>query len=379
MKGQTVTPFDVGTITSYEKLINEFGCTPITNDLFERFERMTGTKMPRQYRDYVISHREFDVVLDDFENKKPFYLYTGRGPSSSSMHLGHLLPFQFCSFLQSAFKVPLVIQITDDEKFLFKKGLTMDEIKIMTVENIRDIIACDFDRDLTFIFTNTSFVSDLYPMVLKLGNLIPTSKVQSTFGFAADTSVGKLGFPLMQCAPSFAESFTGLPMFSGKPKMRCVIPCAIDQDPYFRLCREFAGKVKHPKPAVIHTKFLPGLTGVNTKMSSSNTNECIFLCDTAKQIRKKINSAFSGGQELLEDHRRLGGNTDIDVPHTLLTYFCSDTNWIEHLRVSFREGNITCGEMKNTVADYIISIVTKFQKSRSAVTQDEYDHYLMRK
>ncbi|KAL3070331.1 hypothetical protein niasHS_016158 [Heterodera schachtii] len=42
----------------------------------------------------------------------PFYLYTGRGPSSGSLHLGHLIPFFFAKNLQDAFDVPLIIQST---------------------------------------------------------------------------------------------------------------------------------------------------------------------------------------------------------------------------------------------------------------------------
>ena len=34
-------------------------------------------------------------ILDAYEKDKPFFLYTGRGPSSESMHLGHLIPFLF--------------------------------------------------------------------------------------------------------------------------------------------------------------------------------------------------------------------------------------------------------------------------------------------
>lgn len=43
-----------------------------------------------------------------------------QGPSSEALHLGHLIPFMFTKYLQDAFKVPLVIQLTDDEKFLWK-------------------------------------------------------------------------------------------------------------------------------------------------------------------------------------------------------------------------------------------------------------------
>lgn len=33
-----------------------------------------------------------------------------------------------CICLQEAFKVPLVVQLTDDEKFLFKPGLQLEEV-----------------------------------------------------------------------------------------------------------------------------------------------------------------------------------------------------------------------------------------------------------
>ena len=50
-------------------------------------------------------------LLDAFERGERFYLYTGRGPSSEALHLGHLVPFQFTKWLQDAFNAPLVIQV----------------------------------------------------------------------------------------------------------------------------------------------------------------------------------------------------------------------------------------------------------------------------
>ena len=41
------------------------------------------------------SFRELDQVLTNYIAGKPFYLYTGRGPSSTAMHLGHMVPFMF--------------------------------------------------------------------------------------------------------------------------------------------------------------------------------------------------------------------------------------------------------------------------------------------
>ena len=50
-----------------------------------------------------------------------------------------------CGRGQEAFNAPLVIQITDDEKFLFKPDLTLDECHKMGYANAKDIIAVGFD------------------------------------------------------------------------------------------------------------------------------------------------------------------------------------------------------------------------------------------
>jgi hypothetical protein len=56
-----------------------------------------------------------------------------QGPSSEALHLGHLVPFMFTKYLQDAFNVPLVIQLTDDEKSLWK-GLDIDEARRLSRE-----------------------------------------------------------------------------------------------------------------------------------------------------------------------------------------------------------------------------------------------------
>jgi len=61
---------------------------------------VTGKKPHRFLRRGVfISHRDLDILLDEYEKGKPFYLYTGRGPSHPIMHLGHLLPFLITKWL----------------------------------------------------------------------------------------------------------------------------------------------------------------------------------------------------------------------------------------------------------------------------------------
>ena len=68
-----------------------------------------------------------------------------------------------------------------------------------------------------------------------------------------------------------------------------MIPCAIDQDPYFRLTRDVAARLKYPKPALIHARFFPALQGPQTKMSASIDSSAIFMTDTPNQIKNKVN------------------------------------------------------------------------------------------
>jgi hypothetical protein len=42
---------------------------------------------------------DLEQILDAYESGKGFYLYTGRGPSSGSLHFGHLIPFQFTKYV----------------------------------------------------------------------------------------------------------------------------------------------------------------------------------------------------------------------------------------------------------------------------------------
>ena len=64
------------------------------------------------------------------------------------------------------FDVPLVIQMTDDEKFFFKDGKNLDDYTDLAYENAKDIIACGFDPDKTFIFTDVEYITEGHGLVI---------------------------------------------------------------------------------------------------------------------------------------------------------------------------------------------------------------------
>ena len=63
-------------------------------------------------------------------------------------------------------QVPLVVQMTDDEKFLWKGeydeaagAYDLDRFRALTRENAKDIIACGFDPERTFIFSDCEYMA----------------------------------------------------------------------------------------------------------------------------------------------------------------------------------------------------------------------------
>lgn len=113
-KEQKVDAFNVEAETDegvdYEKLVRDWGCDNTTPELVERLEKCSGQRAHRFIRRGIFfCHRDLDTCLEAYENKKPFYLYTGRGPSNESLHMGHCVPMIFTKYLQDAFDVPLVI------------------------------------------------------------------------------------------------------------------------------------------------------------------------------------------------------------------------------------------------------------------------------
>ena len=78
------------------EIVNQFGTEIISKELLERFQKVVGKELhPWLRRGIFFTHRAFNKFLDAYENGEPVFLYTGRGPSTDAMHIGHLIPFMF--------------------------------------------------------------------------------------------------------------------------------------------------------------------------------------------------------------------------------------------------------------------------------------------
>lgn len=355
-----VTPWEVKGEVDYEKLIRRFGTKKITEDLRQKIKKHTKELDTMLRRDYFFSHRDLDLVLNDWEKGEGFFLYTGRGPSGP-MHIGHLVPLIFTKWLQEKFGVNLYIEITDDEKY-WVKDCEWKDVQKYSDENIKDIAAVGFDPEKTFIFKDSEYIRNVYPILVRAAKKITNSTAKAVFGFSGDTNIGLNFYPAYQTVPTFFE------------KKRCLIPCAIDQDPYWRVQRDIAEKIGYKKTAAIHSKFLPPLTGIDGKMSASDADTAIWLEDDEKAVKKKINKyAFSGGKTTIEEHRRLGGDPNVDVSFQWLKIlFENDDNELKKIETEYLSGKLLSGELKQILIEKINLFLTEHRKRKEKIDVEKF-------
>ena len=249
----------------------------------------------------------------------------------------------FTKYLQDVFNCPLVVQMTDDEKFLWK-DLQLEECHRLGFENAKDIIACGFDITKTLIFSDLDYVGHMYPNILKIQKAVTYNQVKGIFGFDEPDGQHRQarlprragGAVVPVVVPARLRQRTDVP---------CLIPCAIDQDPYFRDDARRRAAPRLPQAGAHPLEVLPGAAGRGGG-SASDESSAIFCTDTPKQIKEKVNKyAFSGGRETVEDHRRLGGDLAVDVSYQWLTFFQHDDAELKRVGDAYASGAMLSTEI----------------------------------
>ncbi|MFA6022600.1 MAG: tryptophan--tRNA ligase [Candidatus Pacearchaeota archaeon] len=361
-----ITPWEVSGEINYDRLIKEFGTEKIPEEMYKQLDKAHMLLKRKIY----FSHRDFNKWLEDAKKGKKVSVITGRGPSEK-MHLGHLVPFLVAKSLQDMFDCEVFIPISDDEKFYVKKDLTFEKALEYSKENIIDIIALGFNPKKTFIFEDFVY-TNIYKYAAMVAKRINYSTAKAAFGLSPENNIGWSFYPAMQAAHILFPQFY-------RGKHRSVVPVGIDQDPFIRLTRDIASypEFNFEKPAALHAKFIPALSG-DQKMSSSGEG-VIFLTDSPKEVERKIKRyAFSGGQATIEEHRNLGGNPDIDVSFQYLKiFFEKDDKKLKKIEEDYRSGKLLTGELKQITIDKINEFLKEHQKAREKAKKD-IDKFLIK-
>jgi len=373
-KESKVTPYEVSGEVDYSKLIKEFGVSKLDDALLNRIKKHTGELHIFLKRGVFFAHRDMNWLLDEYEKGNKFFLYTGRASSKGSkVHLGHLIPWIMCKWLQDKFGVEMWFQFPDEEKFLYKNDVTLEDTEKATREDMLDIIALGFDPKKTHFLIDTKHAGLMYKEACRVAKKITFNTVKASFGFDDSMNIGSIFYTSMQAVPAFLPS-----VLKGK-NIPCLIPLGIDQDPHFRISRDVIPKLGYYKPAILHNVFLPPLTGLGGKMAASGAVETsVYTTDSPKEVETKIKKyAFSGGKDTLEEHRKLGGNPDVDVSYQYLKmFFEPDDKKLQKIHDDYKSGKMLTSELKDILIEKINAFLKEHQKQRK-LAEKQIDKFIL--
>jgi len=366
----SVDPWNVSGNINYDRLMKDFGIKPFPKDLPKVFNDNILFR-----RNIVYGHRNFDLILDSIKNKKKFVMMTGLMPSGK-MHIGHALVAQQFMFYQSL-GAKLYITVADVEAYNTRNPDVKELYDVAVNEYLINYIALGLSsKNLDFYFQSKRSKDGIksnayYSLANMVSRHVTFNEVKAIYG---DISPAKLSSALLQVSDMLHPQ---LPEFESP--VNVVVPVGSDQDPHVKLAHDIMSRFKlHkflPLSSTYHI-FMPGLKG--GKMSSSDPLSHIALTESPEDAAKKIRKyAFSGGRATLEEHRKLGGNPDIDVSYQWLRMlFEPDDKKLQKIHDEYKSGKLLSGELKEILIEKVSVFLKDHQKKRE-LAKKNIDKFLL--
>ena len=354
-----ITPWLVrGERVDYRKLLSHFNLKPITPDVRNMMREAFGDLNYLVRRGLFFAHREMRQALLDLKyRRRRVYIFTGRG-ASGPMHIGHLVPLLLAKWMQRKRSLPLIFQISDDEKFALRTKLTLEQVRVFARDNALDFLALGFDEERTKIVWDTMVASWLYPLALKVARHIKIADLKTVVKIDDSWNVGIAFYIAVQALPAVMyELEVTYPV-------RAVVPMAVDQDPILRVAQMFAERLRLTKPALIHSRFILGLNG-EPKMGTSNPKSAIFLTDSPDEVREKILSSVCGPPEVCPSVQYLKVFEEDD--HEFYSV------WEQCLKDRIQG----CEVAKKKLLDILVPFIEEHQVRRKEFS-DKVDEFLMK-
>ncbi len=357
--GFEITPWLVkGDRVDYRKVLSYFNLRPITPDVRNMMRDAFGDVNYLVRRGLFFAHREMRQALLDLKyRRRRVYLFTGRG-ASGPMHIGHLVPLLLARWMQRRRNLTLIFQISDDEKFVLRPKFTLEQVRVFARDNALDFLALGFDPDRTKIIWDTMVASWLYPLTLKVAKHVKISELKTVVKIDDSWNVGIAFYIAVQSLPALMyELEVAFPV-------RSIVPMAVDQDPILRVAQRLADRLGLTKPALIHSRFLPGLRG-EPKMGASNPKSAIFLTDGPEEVKEKVEGSSCGPPEICPSVQYLKVFEEDD--HVFYSV------WEQCLKDRVQG----CDLAKRKLLDILIPFMEEHQRLRREY-QDKVDEFLMK-
>lgn len=307
-------------------------------------------------------------------------ILTGDRPTGR-LHVGHFVgSLRRRVELQNSGLFDKIFVMIADAQALTDNADNPEKVRQNVVEVALDYLSAGIDPEKTTIFIQSQ-VPELAELAFYLMNLVTVSRVQRNptvkteikmRNFEQSIPVGFFCYPVSQAADITAFKAT-------------TVPVGDDQAPMIELTREIVGRFNNIYgPTLVEPEILlpdnaacmrlPGTDG-KAKMSKSLGN-CIYLSDTPKEVKKKVNSMYTDPLHLnIEDPGHLEGN----CPFIYLDAFSKEEHFakyapqytsLDEMKEHYTRGGLGDGTVKKLLVNILEETLAPMRERRAQYEKD---------
>lgn len=300
-----------------------FGVTPLGPKERAALERV----LPARLAALVEAHRGLEG-FDPSALGSRYQLYTGRGPSVGSLHIGHLVGLWVTIALQAAAGPGsrVFFMLADDEK-MYRDGIDADTMAANVHSTIAQLQGLGFTPETTHFHINShGLTPEQNKVLIRLLSLVNVNQLEHVFG--PKPTLGEYLYPLLQILPCFLD-----------PSKQALVVAGRDQDPFFRLAHAVAKRMGCRPPILLYTRSVPGLDGALHKMSTAvPASRPIYLTDTPAEVVFKVGKVRRVGASDLESLFAHGADLGRDTLYELATLFETDPGHLALITKAYTRG-----------------------------------------
>lgn len=307
-------------------------------------------------------------------------ILTGDRPTGR-LHLGHFVgSLRRRVELQNSGEFDKIYVMIADCQALTDNADNPEKVRQNVIEVALDYLSAGLDPAKTTIFIQSQ-VPELAELAFYYMNLVSVSRVQRNptvkteikmRNFEQSIPVGFFCYPVSQASDITAFKAT-------------TVPAGEDQAPMIELTREIVNRFNHIYgPTLVEPEILlpdnavcmrlPGTDG-KAKMSKSLGN-CIYLSDTSKEVKKKVNSMYTDPEHLTIDSP---GHLEGNCPFIYLEALSNDSHFAKYLpeyanlqalKDHYTRGGLGDGTVKKLLYNVLEDLLAPIRERRAQFEAD---------
>ena len=299
-------------------------------------------------------------------------ILTGDRPTGK-LHIGHYVgSLKNRVELQNSGEFETFIMIADAQA-LTDNAKNPEKVRENVLEVALDYLAAGIDPSKTTIFIQSQ-IPQLSELAMFYANLVSISRLernptvkteikQKNFGEGVPS--GFVFYPISQAADITAFKATH-------------VPAGEDQLPMIELTREISRSFNQTynvdllvEPEIILSKEgierrLPGINGMNAKMSKS-LNNGIYLADSFEEMRAKVMKMYTDPDHIrVEDPGKIEGN----VVFAYLDVFAEDKEKVAEMKAHYQKGGLGDVAVKKYLVEEMDKVLKPIRERREELAKN---------